>query len=120
MGGGGFLSLLFISFFKEGLILENKQNYQTLDDNQQKYWKKNLKLITILLAIWAIVGFGGGVLFAGPLSNVPFFGVSLSFWISQQGAILVFILLILVYAIRMDRLDKEYLDSIKNERQSHE
>ncbi|BAC13596.1 DUF4212 domain-containing protein [Oceanobacillus iheyensis] len=98
--------------------MENKQNYQTLDDKQQKYWKKNVKLITILLSVWAIVGFGGGVLLADPLSNVPFFGVSLSFWISQQGAILVFILLILIYAIRMDRLDKEYLDSLKNEKQS--
>lgn len=98
--------------------MENKQTYQTLDAKQKIYWKKNLKLITILLSVWALVGFGGGIIFAEPLSNVPFFGVSLSFWISQQGAILVFILLILVYAIRMDRLDKEYLESVKKEQQS--
>ncbi|QTN01116.1 DUF4212 domain-containing protein [Sediminibacillus dalangtanensis] len=86
------------------------ERVQTLDDKQSWYWKKNIKLISFLLVIWFLVGLGGGVLFAAPLNEVPFFGVTLSFWIAQQGAILVFILLILSYAIRMDKLDREYAE----------
>ncbi|MUK87545.1 DUF4212 domain-containing protein [Ornithinibacillus sp. L9] len=99
--------------------MEKQEGYKTLDEKQKRYWKKNLRLISGLLAVWALVGFGGGILFAEPLSNVQFFGISLSFWIAQQGAILVFISLILIYAIRMDKLDKEYLDQVKNEKQSN-
>ncbi|WP_077623734.1 DUF4212 domain-containing protein [Sediminibacillus massiliensis] len=86
------------------------EKVQTLDDKQNWYWKKNIKFISVLLVIWFLVGLGGGVLFAAPLHEVPFFGVTLSFWIAQQGAILVFILLILSYAIRMDKLDREYAE----------
>ncbi|SES91013.1 putative solute:sodium symporter small subunit [Oceanobacillus limi] len=95
--------------------MEKSDANKMLDDKQERYWKKNVRLISSLLAIWAIVGFGGGILFAEPLSNVSFFGVSVSYWIAQQGAILVFILLILTYAVRMDKLDKEYLEETKKE-----
>ena len=89
---------------------------QTLDEKQKNYWKKNLSLIRNLLTIWALVSIGGGVLFAEPLSRVKFFGVSLSFWIAQQGAIIVFILLILFYAVRMERLDQEYIQDVMGDR----
>jgi len=55
-------------------------------------------------------------LFAEPLSRVKFFGVSLSFWIAQQGAIIVFILLILFYAIRMEQLDQAYIRDVMEDR----
>ncbi|MCT2537835.1 DUF4212 domain-containing protein [Aquibacillus koreensis] len=86
------------------------ERVQTLNEKQNWYWKKNIKFISGLLVIWFLVGLGGGVLFAAPLNEVPFFGVTLSFWIGHQGAILVFILLILSYAIRMDKLDREYFE----------
>ncbi|RKQ37273.1 DUF4212 domain-containing protein [Oceanobacillus halophilus] len=97
--------------------MEKPDSIKTLDDKQTRYWKKNLRLISSLLAVWAVVGFGGGILFAVPLSNVPFFGVTLSYWIAQQGAIFVFIFLILIYAIRMDKLDKQYALEKKEENQ---
>ncbi|WP_017185933.1 DUF4212 domain-containing protein [Alkalibacillus haloalkaliphilus] len=90
---------------------------KTLDERQRWYWKKNIRFILWLLVIWAIVAYGGGVLLAEPLSNVQFFGVSLSFWIAQQGSILVFFLLILIYAIRMDRLDKQYVQLLKADKE---
>lgn len=89
---------------------------QTLDEKQTSYWKKNLSLIRNLLTIWALISIGGGILFAEPLSRVKFFGVSLSFWIAQQGAIIVFILLILFYAIRMEQLDQAYIRDVMEDR----
>ena len=77
-------------------------------ENSKKYWRSNISLIAILLFIWALVSFGIGILFADVLSKVPFFGVNLSFWFAQQGSIFTFVILLLIYAIRMDQLDKKF------------
>ncbi|MFD2639366.1 DUF4212 domain-containing protein [Piscibacillus salipiscarius] len=88
-----------------------------LDERQKWYWKKNIRFILGLLVIWAVVAYGGAILFAEPLSNIQLFGVSFAFWIAHQGAIIVFFLLILTYAIRMDRLDREYAKLLKADRE---
>ncbi|SEQ90532.1 DUF4212 domain-containing protein [Piscibacillus halophilus] len=90
---------------------------KTLDERQKWYWRKNIRFILGLLVVWAVVAYGGAILFAEPLSNIQFFGVSFSFWIAQQGSILVFFILILTYAIRMDRLDKEYAQLLKEDKE---
>jgi putative solute:sodium symporter small subunit len=72
------------------------------------YWKANRRLQLTLLAIWAVVGFGISILLAEPLNEIVVFGFPLGFWFAQQGAIVVFVILIFVYAITMDRIDHEY------------
>ena len=76
--------------------------------NVKEYWKKNLRLLTILLVIWFVVSYGFGILLAEPLNQIQIGGFKLGFWFAQQGAIYVFIVLIFVYVYRMNRLDKEY------------
>ena len=72
------------------------------------YWKANLRIIYVCLAIWALVSFGFGILFRPLLAGVPVGGADLGFWFAQQGSILVFIVLIFWYAARMNRLDREH------------
>ena len=72
------------------------------------YWKKNLRLLTILLSVWFIVSFGFGILFVDVLTTVRIGGFKLGFWFAQQGSIYVFIALIFIYVQRMNRLEKEY------------
>jgi len=72
------------------------------------YWRANLKLIAVLLAVWALVSFGFGILLIEPLNKIPLGGVKLGFWFANQGSIYVFVVLIFVYAKIMDRLDKKY------------
>lgn len=90
----------------------NTQNKPKLTEEQTKryhaYWKKNIRFISILLAIWAFVSYGCSILFVEWLNQFTIGSVPLGFWMSQQGSIYVFVILILVYAIRMDKLDKEY------------
>ena len=69
--------------------------------NLKEYWKKNIRYMLILLAIWFIVSYGLGILFADELGTV-------GFWFAQQGSIYVFVVLIFVYVFLMNRLDKEY------------
>ena len=72
------------------------------------YWKANRRLQITLLSIWAVFGFLISILLADPLNEVVIGGFPLGFWFAQQGAIFVFVILIFVYAVRMDRVDREY------------
>jgi putative solute:sodium symporter small subunit len=54
------------------------------------------------------VSFGAGILFKETLDHIQLFGFPLGFWFAQQGAIVVFVLLIFIYVRWMNKLDKEY------------
>lgn len=69
------------------------------------YWRANVQLMAVLLAVWAIVSFGFGVVLREPLDAVRLGGAPLGFWFAQQGSIYVFVALIFVYVWRMGRLD---------------
>ena len=73
-----------------------------------RYWRKNIAIMTVLLVIWAAVGLGAGVLFADVLNAYSLGGYPLGFWFAQQGSIIVFVVLILVYAVLLNRLDREH------------
>ena len=80
-----------------------------MDSNtRKKYWRKNLKYLTILLAIWFIVSYGFGILLVDELNTIRFGGFKLGFWFAQQGSIYVFVALIFVYVRLMNKLDKKY------------
>ena len=78
------------------------------DINHQRYWRANLRLMGLLLAIWFIVSFGFGILLAEPLNRIEFFGFKFGFWWAQQGSIYVFVVLIFAYAAAMRRIDRKH------------
>ncbi|MEO0759168.1 MAG: DUF4212 domain-containing protein [Cyanobacteria bacterium J06648_16] len=73
-----------------------------------RYWQANLRLILLLLSIWGVIAIGFGVLWVEPLNQFQLGQIPLGFWISQQGAIVSFVILTFVYAKRMDTLDGKY------------
>jgi putative solute:sodium symporter small subunit len=72
------------------------------------YWKANIRMIQLFLVIWFVVSFGFGILLRPMLMGIAVGGTDLGFWFAQQGSILVFLVLIFVYAWRMNRLDREH------------
>ena len=76
--------------------------------NLDAYWRKNIRYVLILLAVWFVVSYGAGILLADELNNYRMGGFKLGFWFAQQGAIYVFVAIIFVYVWLMNRLDKEY------------
>ncbi len=74
----------------------------------QAYWQANLKLLFKLLVVWFIVSFGAGILWVDFLNQFSFFGFKLGFWFAQQGAIYTFVVLIFVYVVKMNALDKKF------------
>ncbi len=80
----------------------------TTPEARTRYWRANLRLVAVCLAIWFTVAFGFGIVLAESLNQIRFFGFGLGFWFAQQGSILCFVALIFYYAWRMNRLDREY------------
>ena len=74
----------------------------------EEYWKHNLKYLIILLPIWFLVSFGFGIIWSESLDALSIGGFKLGFWFAQQGSIYVFVILIFVYVILMNRLDKKF------------
>ena len=76
----------------------------------REYWRRNLRYLAVLLAIWFAVSYGAGILFVESLNrfSIPGTGFPLGFWFAQQGAIYVFVVLIFVYVFLMNRLDRAY------------
>jgi putative solute:sodium symporter small subunit len=70
------------------------------------YWRATIRLILILLVIWALVSLVAGILLVRPLNEFSIGRLPAGFWMAQQGSILVFVVLIFVFANRMDKLDR--------------
>jgi len=74
----------------------------------QAYWKENLAIILVHLAIWFFVSFVCGIMFADQLDAYVFLGMPVGFWFANQGAMVVFVILIWTYVYMMNQLDVKY------------
>lgn len=77
------------------------------------YWRANVRIMLALLCLWALAGLGCGVLFVEPLNRFHLGGFPLGFWFAQQGSIIVFVLVILIYALLLNRLDRKHQERWK-------
>ena len=71
---------------------------------EKTHWKKLRSLTFILLSIWFVVSFSI-IFFARELSGLHLFGWPVSFYMAAQGSILIYLLLIAVYAIAAKKID---------------
>jgi putative solute:sodium symporter small subunit len=69
---------------------------------QRRLWR------VCLLIVWFIASFGCGILwrpwldaYAPAVGHAPF-----GFWMAQQGSIIIFVLLLILYAVINNRLDR--------------
>jgi putative solute:sodium symporter small subunit len=72
----------------------------------KRYWRFNVALIAVLMTIGFVASFVVPI-FARTLADVRFAGFSLPFYMGAQGAILVYVLLVAVYILLMQRADRE-------------
>ena len=86
-----------------------------MSSNSSAYWRANLKLIAKLLCVWFVVPFLGGIVFVDVLNQFNLGGYKLGFWVAQQGAIYLFVVLIFVYAHQMNKLDQRYAQASNEE-----
>ena len=78
-----------------------------LTARHHEYWRKNLVYTAILLSVWFVVTFVEAW-YARELNTITFFGFPLGFYMSAQGSLAIYVVIIGVYAWLMRRLDLEY------------
>lgn len=86
----------------------NSGSQEPKPDISEAYWKASLRLIFTCLAIWFVVSYGCGIIFADALNSISIGGFKLGFWFAQNGSIYVFVALIFWYASRMNQIDREF------------
>ena len=74
---------------------------------QEKHWEKTKSLMTITLVIWFIFSififmFGEG------MNNSSFLGYPLAYYMSAQGSIVIFVVLIFWFANKQEKIDEEF------------
>jgi putative solute:sodium symporter small subunit len=74
------------------------------------YWKSSILIVSIILSIWFFVSYVCGILCRDWMDiNMPSIGnAKFGFWMAQQGSIICFVLLLVLYAFLMNRLDKKH------------
>ena len=78
-----------------------------LTERHKEYWRRNMKMTAILLAIWFVVTYVVGW-YARELNELVIFGFPFGFYMGAQGSLIIYVVMIFFYAIRMNKLDKEY------------
>jgi putative solute:sodium symporter small subunit len=83
---------------------------ETPGSDSDRYWKQCLNVVYIILGIWAFISLGCGVLFREFLDKtMPNVGhAPFGFWMAQQGAIIGFLILLFVYMIAMNGIDRRH------------
>jgi putative solute:sodium symporter small subunit len=80
-----------------------------LTEQQKKdYWRYNLRLTMILLAIWFVVAYLLSGLWAAELNKVTFLGFPFGYYMAAQGSLAIFVIEIAIYARLMNKKDLEY------------
>lgn len=74
---------------------------------RQRHWARTRRMTAVLLALWMLT-WVVPVFFARELARITLFGWPLSFYLAAQGAALVFLVIVGIYAWRMRRLDDAY------------
>lgn len=78
-----------------------------LSAKHEEYWRKNLVITAVLMVIWFVVTFIEGW-YARELNSITFLGFPLGFYMSAQGSLIIYVVIIWFYARYMNKLDKEY------------
>lgn len=71
------------------------------------YWRETSRLTWIIVVLW-FISWVGPLILHRPLNQIVVFGFPLSFWFAGQGSLAFFVVLIVAYAIRMNKIDRKY------------
>jgi putative solute:sodium symporter small subunit len=78
------------------------------EQQKQAYWRYNVRLTTALLIIWFVTTYIISGLLAGWLNQFTFLGFPLGYYMAAQGSLAIFVVEIAVYALLMNKKDREY------------
>jgi putative solute:sodium symporter small subunit len=79
------------------------------NSNDQRHWSRTTNLMLLHLVIWFIFGYVVHM-FVVPLNSItiPGLGFPLGFYMAAQGALIVFVVQLFVFAKQQDKIDREF------------
>lgn len=77
--------------------------------NQEAHWNKTTRLMLTHLGVWVFFGYIIHM-FVVPLNKIviPILGFPLGFYMAAQGSLIVFVVMLFVFAKQQDKIDREY------------
>ena len=80
---------------------------QLSPDNRIEHWRRTRRLMIAHLTVWFIFAYVVHW-FALPLNNINFFGWPLGYYMSAQGSLIVFVVMLFVFARQQDKIDRDF------------
>ena len=79
------------------------------DTSDRAHWKRTTNLMLIHLGIWVFFGYVIHM-FVVPLNKIviPVLGFPLGFYMAAQGSLIVFVVMLFVFAKQQDNIDREH------------
>jgi putative solute:sodium symporter small subunit len=77
--------------------------------NEEAHWNKTTKLMLTHLGVWFFFGYIIHM-FVKPLNNViiPILGFPLGFYMAAQGSLIVFVVMLFMFAKQQNAIDREF------------
>jgi putative solute:sodium symporter small subunit len=77
--------------------------------NDANHWRRTRNLMLSHLAVWFFFGYVIHM-FVKPLNTivVPFLGFPLGFYMAAQGSLIVFVVMLFMFARQQDKIDREF------------
>ena len=79
------------------------------DDNTEAHWNRTKSLMFKFLAAWLFFGYLIHF-FVVPLNaiKIPILGFPLGFYMAAQGSLIVFVVMLFLFAKQQDKIDREF------------
>ena len=77
--------------------------------NQETHWKKTTNLMLTHLGVWVFFGYIIHM-FVYPLNKItiPILGFPLGFYMAGQGSLIVFVVMLFMFARQQDKIDRDH------------
>ena len=84
------------------------------DAARRVFWSRTKRLTTVLLLVWLLINLTVPW-FARDLGGLRAFSFPAGYWLAAEGALLLYLLIVVFYVWAMERLDAEYLERTDDE-----
>ena len=81
----------------------------TMKEREEAHWRKTSRLMFTHLGVWFFFGFIIHM-FVVPLNKItiPILNFPLGFYMAAQGSLIVFVVMLFMFAKQQDKIDREF------------
>jgi putative solute:sodium symporter small subunit len=89
--------------------MQSMADSASMKQKEEAHWAKTSRLMFTHLGIWFFFGFIIHM-FVAPLNKIviPILGFPLGFYMAAQGSLIVFVVMLFMFAKQQDKIDREY------------